>query len=104
MNKKLPIFDFGSPFGYFVRPKPIESMLLFGTIFNIRKTHFVPNCIMPLTNTFLVFFFIVRVLDAVLLITDAAPNAIFRACKYTYKDDTPTLQFTNKELSNNNLL
>lgn len=37
VNKKLPIFDFGSPFGYFVRPKPIESMLLFGIIFNLRK-------------------------------------------------------------------
>jgi hypothetical protein len=37
INKRLPIFDFGSPFGYFIRPKPIEAMLLFGIIFNMRK-------------------------------------------------------------------
>ncbi|KAG2202528.1 hypothetical protein INT46_005085 [Mucor plumbeus] len=59
INKRLPIFDFGSPFGYFIRPKPIEAMLLFGIIFNM-----------------------LRVLDAVLLITDAAPNVIFRAILY----------------------
>lgn len=38
--------------------------------------------IIILIDTF--FLNIVRVVDAVLLITDAAPNAIFRASKYTH--------------------
>lgn len=35
--KEMSIFDYTSPFKYFVRPRPIESMLLFGVIFNFRK-------------------------------------------------------------------
>ncbi|KAI8642370.1 hypothetical protein BD408DRAFT_183666 [Parasitella parasitica] len=40
--KKLPIFDFSSPYMYTIIPKPIESMLLFISIFNTRR-HAIKN-------------------------------------------------------------
>ncbi|KAI7897690.1 uncharacterized protein BX663DRAFT_527585, partial [Cokeromyces recurvatus] len=61
MCKGFPIFDFGSQteHKYIIRPKPIESLLFFGAIFNI-----------------------LRCIDAILLVTDAAPNAIFKSLLY----------------------
>lgn len=38
VNKKLPMFDFKtSSEGCFIRPRPIESMLFFGIVFNACK-------------------------------------------------------------------
>ncbi|KAI9345428.1 hypothetical protein BD770DRAFT_397051 [Pilaira anomala] len=59
IRKKLPIFDFESSVGNFIRPRPIESLVFFGTIFN--------------------FF---RALDTILLVSDALPNSIVRSILY----------------------
>ncbi|RCH89654.1 hypothetical protein CU097_002904 [Rhizopus azygosporus] len=56
--KKQPIFD-RVPFTYFMRPRPIESMLLFGLLFNL-----------------------LRLINMAILITDVVPNPIFRGFFY----------------------
>jgi hypothetical protein len=35
--KKMPIFEFSSSYGNFIRPKPVEAMILFGTIYTISN-------------------------------------------------------------------
>ncbi|GAA5810522.1 hypothetical protein MFLAVUS_003945 [Mucor flavus] len=59
IRKKLPIFDYESSLGRYIRPRPIESMILFGIIFNF-----------------------LRALDAVLLVSDAVSNVIVLALLY----------------------
>lgn len=60
VNKKLPMFDFKtSSDGCFIRPRPIESMLFFGIVFNA-----------------------LRAIDTTLLVTNALPNSILRAFLY----------------------
>jgi hypothetical protein len=42
-NKKQQMF-MTSPYGFFIRPKPIESMLFFGIVFCIRMYLHATNC------------------------------------------------------------
>lgn len=37
IRKKQPVFEYESSLGRYIRPRPIESMILFGIIFNFRK-------------------------------------------------------------------
>ncbi|KAI8642375.1 hypothetical protein BD408DRAFT_443572 [Parasitella parasitica] len=45
--RKFRIFDFNSPIPFIIRPKPIESMLLFGSISNFLDAL---HCIVTITN------------------------------------------------------
>ncbi|KAG2213953.1 hypothetical protein INT47_001222 [Mucor saturninus] len=57
--KQMSIFDYSRSPRHFARPRPIESLLFFGTIFNF-----------------------LRAIDAALIVTDALSNKIFRAFFY----------------------
>lgn len=62
----------------FPRPKPIESMGLFGIIFNVCKNlfdhfFFAPQCIDNIP--------VVQMIHAIFMLTDVIPSPIFRSCK-----------------------